>query len=159
MSREKRIAAGLALLAALVFAGSLRNGLTNWDDDYYVTQNTLIERLDPAGIREIFGRSIVFMNNCAPVTILSYAVDHALWERRPFGYHLTNVLLHVLCTLLLYALLRRILGRGDPGGAAALAAGLFAIHPVQRDRGGSPSARILPGMAFPGALAWLARRP
>jgi len=158
---RRAIPAALALAAFLVFAGSLYNGLTNWDDDYYVTLNPLIERLDPAGIREIFGPKIVFMSNCAPVTILSYAVDYALWERRPGGYHLTNILLHVLCTLLLYALLRRILGRGDPDGGtfpAALAAGLFAIHPVQVETVAWVSERKnLLGMIFLlGAfLAWL----
>ncbi len=131
---RRAIPLALALIAFLVFAGSLRNGLTNWDDDIYVTDNTLIERLDPEGIREIFVKQIVFNANVAPLTILSYAVDYAFWERRPAGYHLTNMLLHILCTLLLYRLLHRILGRGDPGAAtipAALAAGLFAIHPVQ----------------------------
>lgn len=161
MSREKKVALGLAFVAVLVFAGSLRNGLTNWDDDYYVTLNPIIERLDPAGLREIFGAKIVFMSNCAPVTILSYAVDYALWKRRPAGYHLTNILLHTLCTLLLYALLRRILGRGDPDGGtipAALAAGLFAIHPVQVETVAWVSERKnLLGMIFLLAafLAWL----
>jgi len=158
---RRAIPVALALIAFLVFAGSLRNGLTNWDDDYYITQNTLIERLDLGGIREIFGTSIVFMNNCAPITILSYAIDYALWERRPAGYHLTNVLLHALCTLLLYALLRSILGRGEPGGGtipAALAAGLFAIHPVQVESVAWVAERKnLLGMIFllAGFVAWL----
>ncbi|OGP82368.1 MAG: hypothetical protein A2Y95_05770 [Deltaproteobacteria bacterium RBG_13_65_10] len=39
MSREKKIALGLAFLAVLIFVGALRNGFTNWDDDDYVTQN------------------------------------------------------------------------------------------------------------------------
>jgi Flp pilus assembly protein TadD len=134
MSREKRIALGLAFIAALAFMGALRNGFTNWDDDDYVTQNVQIERLDPAGVREMFRTRSVFAANWAPLTIFSYAIDYALWGRRALGYHLTNVLLHVLCTLLLYALLARILGRGDPAEGtipAAIAAALFAIHPVQ----------------------------
>jgi Flp pilus assembly protein TadD len=124
----------LFLLALGVFAGALGNDFTNWDDDKYVTGNALIERLDPGGAREMFRISSVFAGNWAPLTILSYAVDHALWGRRPVGYHLTNLLLHALCTLLLYVLLRKVLGRGDPDSAtlpSAVAAALFAIHPVQ----------------------------
>jgi hypothetical protein len=51
-------------------------------------------------------RSVV-VGNWAPVTILSLSLDYAIWGRRPFGYHLTNLVLH------------------------AIAAALFAIHPVQ----------------------------
>ncbi len=122
----------LALIAVLVFAGSLRNGLTNWDDDNYVTESPLILRLDPPGLRQIF-TSVVY-HTWAPATILSYAVDHAVFGMRPSGYHLTNVLLHALCTVLLYLLLCRILSPVDPGAAAlpaTFAAALFAIHPVQ----------------------------
>ncbi len=128
------IPTALALLAIITFAPSLQNGFTNWDDEDYVRANPLIRNLDAAGLRAIFDPSNVVVGNWAPVTILSFGLDHALWELRPRGYHLTNILLHGLCTALLYALLSRLLGLGEPRRgrrAAVIAAGLFAIHPVQ----------------------------
>lgn len=130
--RHHWIPAALALLALSVFAGALQNDFVNWDDDKYVTKNELIQRLDAQSLSEIF--TVVYFHTWEPVKILSYAIDYAIWGLRPFGYHLTNCLLHALCTVLLYLLLCRILGRGDPGSArapSALAAALFAIHPVQ----------------------------
>ncbi len=120
--------------AVLVFAGAIDHDFTNWDDGEYVVGNRAIERLDAAGVREMFRPSSVVVGNWAPLTILSYAVDYSLWGRRPFGYHLTNVLLHALAVVLLFLLLDRILSRGDPDASlapAAIAAALFAIHPVQ----------------------------
>jgi len=128
------VPAGLTLLALLAFAGALRLGFTNWDDDKYVTTNPLILRLDAPSIREMFRTTSVFAGNWAPLTILSYAIDHAVWGERPVGYHLTNVLLHALCTLLLFRLLVALLGERVSGGAeasAAIAVVLFAVHPVQ----------------------------
>jgi len=159
MRRSWIIPAGLALLACLVFAGAVRQDFTNWDDNKYVTEDSLILRLDPPGLRRIF-TSVVF-HTWAPVTILSYAVDHAVFGMRPSGYHLTNVLLHALCTVLLYLLLCRILSPADPGAAAlpaAIAAALFAIHPVQVESVAWVAERknVL-GMAFllGSFLAWL----
>ena len=134
MKRDHRfwIPTGLALLAFALLSGALGHEFTNWDDPEYVTKNPLIKRLDPEGVGEIF-TSVVY-STWAPVKILSYAIDHAVWGMRPFGYHLTNIFLHVICTLLLYLLLSRILGREasiDGRFPAAIAAALFAIHPVQ----------------------------
>jgi tetratricopeptide (TPR) repeat protein len=132
--RSAALAAALALLALAVFAGSLGHQFTNWDDQEYVTGNALIRKLDPGAVREMFRTSSVHVGNWAPVTILSYSLDYAVWRDRPLGYHLTNVLLHALTTVLLYLLLCRLLARGAPRASkapAAVAAALFAVHPVQ----------------------------
>ena len=39
-----------------------------------------------------------------PLTWISLMIDHELWGFNPGGYHLTNVLLHLTATLLLFAL-------------------------------------------------------
>ena len=73
---------------------------------------------------------------------------------RPFGYHLTNLVLHAIVVVLLFLWLRRLL---DDAGAAASAeegrrathrgwaafagAALFAVHPMQAETAGYVSAR------------------
>ena len=39
-----------------------------------------------------------------PVTVVSYLADNFIWGLRPFGYHLTNILWHICCSLLVYLL-------------------------------------------------------
>lgn len=70
-----------------------------------------------------------------PVFIASYALDAALWGRRAVGFHLTNVTLHALNSLLVYLLARRLFDTAGATGerrrdAAAFVAGLlFLLHP------------------------------
>jgi tetratricopeptide (TPR) repeat protein len=58
---------------------------------------------------------------------LTYMMDGALWGGGPFGFHLTNLLLHVLNVLLLLEIARRL---GMACRGAVFGAALFAVHPV-----------------------------
>ncbi|AKJ63637.1 hypothetical protein L21SP4_00356 [Kiritimatiella glycovorans] len=62
-----------------------------------------------------------------PLGVLLFAFDHAVWGLAPFGYHLTNLLLHLLATWLTYRLARRLFNTDRP---ALLTAAVFAVHPV-----------------------------
>ena len=53
-------------------------------------------------------RAICWHDVTRPVVNFSYAVDRALWGPAPFGFHLTNVLLHMLNVVLLFRLARRL---------------------------------------------------
>src|SRR4029077_13055883 len=87
-------------------------------------------------------RGIVLHDLTRPLTNLSYALDFAVWGTRPFGFHLTNVLLHLLNVVLLF---RVALGMADPSGrptvVAAVAATLFAVHPMLTESVGYVSSR------------------
>jgi|GEM_PF-2967427 len=62
-----------------------------------------------------------------PLGELAFAVDYAVWGLKPFGCHLTNLVLHLLCVFLTWRLVRRLT---DSPQVAFVAATLFAIHPV-----------------------------
>jgi hypothetical protein len=86
----------------------------------------------PASLFEAFSRS--YMNVVdgqhpyyRPLVTVSYALDARWSGLRPFGYHLTNVVLHVIASLLFYAVLRRI---AFDRLVSTLAALVFAVHPV-----------------------------
>lgn len=61
-----------------------------------------------------------------PIVQLSFAMDHWLWGAEPFGYHLTNLLLHLGCCALLFLVVRR--AGASPLGAA-LAVLVFGLAP------------------------------
>ncbi len=121
--------AGLAVLlviTAVVYYKSLFHPFLNWDDPQYVTENTLIRTLSPANLRAIFTRP--YFSLYIPFTLVSYALDYQFWHFNAFGYHLTNLSLHLLNVALTFGLVGCLTGEWAVGFGVAL---LFGIHPVQ----------------------------
>lgn len=111
------------LLAAATVAAywpALHAGFV-WDDDTFLTANDLIKSVHGL-YRFWFTRDAP---DYWPVTSTSLWLEWRLWGLNATGYHVTNVLLHVAESLLLWRLLRRL---NIPG--AYLAAFLFALHPI-----------------------------
>jgi len=104
-----------------------------WDDRPLIVENVLVknaDRLDEMltrGFWESDDNHDRFRAFYRPLISLSYFVDHAIWGPKPFGFHLTNLLLHFACCLLVLRL--GLDERLDPRAAFAGAA-LFAVHPV-----------------------------
>lgn len=124
------VAVGLA--AFLVFANSLSNGLV-YDDHFLIERNRLLREADIWGILTTHywagyeGEANV-NGQYRPLTVLSFMLDGlgGIW---PLRYHLTNIILHVVNSLLAYLLcLNLSLKRG-----AILAALLFAVHPIHAE--------------------------
>ena len=117
----------LAALVLAVFGGCLDHGFVDtWDDALYVTANPAIR-----GFGRDQWRAALFgfhAGNWAPVQMVSYMVDHALFGLEARAFLRTNLLLHALNGILLYALASRLSGRRT---WPALGAALFLVHPVQ----------------------------
>ncbi len=94
-----------------------------WDDDAYVTRNRTLETA--GGLRRIWFE-IGATPQYYPLVFSTFWLERRVWDLNPFGYHLTNVLLHAASAVLLWRILRRL---SVPG--AWLAAAVFAVHPVQ----------------------------
>src|ERR1041384_3178307 len=78
------------------------------------------------------------MGHYQPLTWVTLGLDYVIWGMNPFGYHLTNLVLHAANTVLFYFLALRLLSyvlpRDEEGATivgAALAAMLFSIHPLR----------------------------
>ncbi len=98
----------------------------NYDDDSYVTNNAHVQAgLVWGTVRWAFTSTEAA--NWHPLTWVSHALDCTLYDLNPSGHHLTNVLLHVLCVMLLFLLLVRAT---NAPGRSFLVAALFAIHPL-----------------------------
>ncbi len=91
-----------------------------------------------------------FLNMYAPLTYTTWAgvariawmdsTDHSGLQLNPYVFHAANLVLHVACAVLVYAILRRLLARvelpalepsADSRWAACTGALLFALHPMQ----------------------------
>jgi Flp pilus assembly protein TadD len=116
----------LALLTVAALGGVVGNGFVDYDDDLYVSANRELARgpgLD--GLRWAF--TTTRGGNWHPLTWVSHLVDVRLFGLRPAGHHAVNLAIHVVNVWLLFALLHRLAGALWP---AALAAALFAVHPL-----------------------------
>ncbi len=114
---------GLALLAVVGYLPTLQAEFV-WDDAILI---------DAEPVREFSGLWRIWFEATAlereahywPITYSSFWLEHKFWGFAPAGYHATNVVLHLLNSLLLLLLLHRF---ALPG--AWLAAAIFAVHPV-----------------------------
>jgi hypothetical protein len=119
----KRFAAACLLLALpLAVYQPCLEGDFIWDDDKYVSQNL---RSFDGLIRCWTGPQATQGSQFYPLVYTSFWLEYRTWGLNPYGYHRNNVLLHGLCSMLFWILLRRL---AVPG--AFLAASIFALHPV-----------------------------
>ena len=126
-----RLAIGVAvLLAGLVYVNALDNPFV-YDDRRLIVENRSIR--PPLNLQAVVLREVA-----RPAVNISYAIDRVLWGPSPAGFHVTNVLLHMLNVALLFEFVRRGTGRIV---SAFLAAALFAVHPMMTQAVGYISGR------------------
>jgi len=65
-----------------------------------------------------------------PVLSTAFFIDRSLWGLHPFGYHLTNFLLHAFNAILIYLLIFSVLKNQN---VAMLSSLLFAVHPINAE--------------------------
>ena len=131
----------VATVAAIIYLPILSADFV-YDDVLQIEIDTYIHQ--PQHFADVLSLKVMtqgVIDNNRPVMLLSLMLDSVLWGKTPFGYHLTNLLLHSLCSaivfVLLYAFLRRISARKEqeagPLWGAFIGAMLFAIHPINSE--------------------------
>ena len=125
---------GVALFAIILFANTFGHGFVNWDDPALIEENEAIRSLAPGHVIALF--KPVANETYQPVRVLSYAIDYALWELKPQGYHVVNSLLHAGAGVWLFLLAWLLLDRLRPKQGrdnrvlALLIALIWVAHPV-----------------------------
>src|SRR3984893_12050843 len=121
---------GLLLAAvALIYGNTLRNEFT-MDDGIYVLRNPQVTNASVRGLFAPNKVSAVFR----PLSFATFALNWRFGGAHPFGFHLFNLILHAVASLLLYLLLEALLGASPPARAVAFAAVLvFAVHPLHTE--------------------------
>ena len=130
----------LCLVSVFLYANILWNGFV-WDDNIFITHNPSFQ--DFKNIPSFFSEGF-----CAevekpcdfyrPVVSLTYLLDYVLWGLQPFGFHLTNLIIHTLVVLLVYWVAVKLEEALNPlapppefiSWMPFSAALFFAIHPV-----------------------------
>ncbi len=116
------IGLGALLFCAVLIAylPALHGGLV-WDDDAHLTRPDMQSLHGLWRIWFDLGSTQQYY----PLLHSAFWIEHLLWGDAVFGYHLTNLVLHVGAALLVVLIVRRL---SLPG--AWLAGFIFALHPV-----------------------------
>jgi hypothetical protein len=143
----------MGLLAVLLYTPSLNSGFV-YDDVALIDVDSYIHQ--PAHFGEVLSLRILqrdMINNNRPLVVLCLMVTSLFSGKTPLGYHAVSVVLHGLCTGLLFVVLVRLLEQGgrwrnsiaEHGRssrqwhqtgqmlAAATGALVFAAHPVNTE--------------------------
>lgn len=100
-ARPLTLAVCLTLATLAVYGRALTQGFVHMDDPVYVTGNDhVLGGLNYQNVRWSFVG--IHDANWIPLTWLSLMLDANLFGARPFGFHLTNLVLHIANTLLLF---------------------------------------------------------
>lgn len=131
----------IGAIAIALYANTLKNSFV-YDDEATIVNNNLIKDLHNLPI--LFKKDyLIFANEASyrPVVTLTYFLDYAFYGLNPWGYHLTNVLLHGCNAIMLYIFFKLLIYRlATPSkqltakcvlfDSPLLAASLFAVNPV-----------------------------
>ncbi|MGP8153652.1 MAG: tetratricopeptide repeat protein [Smithella sp.] len=116
----------LTVVTLAVFWQVNQYDFVTFDDPIYVTHNSHISSgFTLNGFRWAFGTTHAEFWH--PLTWLSLMLDYQLYGLNAGGYHLTNRILHILSTLLLFWLFSHMTGAI---WRSAFVAALFALHPL-----------------------------
>lgn len=147
-SLSRKHLALLTMACLVVYANSFWNAFV-WDDQALVVGNSFLP--DWRNVLKLFttnlfagaeGQSSFYR----PIQALTYMGDYHLWGKVPFGFHLTNLLLHLTDAILLYYLLASMTNLQ----VAFIAGLLFVVHPLQTE-----AITYIAGRADPLALGFM----
>ncbi len=111
---------------AIYFAALDFYFLVRSDDKAYIFRNPYLQVLSLENIAAIF--SNLHFGDYLPVTLLSYSWDFTFWGFEPFGYRLTQVVLHALNACLLFGILIFLRVSKKAAWFSVL---IFTAHPIQ----------------------------
>ena len=135
------VALFIAIVTLTVFFPALRNEFVGWDDFELLVENLNYRGLGWDQLRWMF--TTFHTGHYQPLSWITFGLDYLLWGMNPFGYHLTNLVLHVANAVLFYFLVLRLLSLALSAPstsadfrlrvAAGFAALFFAIHPLRAE--------------------------
>ncbi len=116
----------LVILASAVYLNTLNNQFV-FDDIGLIVENSAVRHLGNIPSRFTSGIANIPYR---PLRGISFTIDYQFTGLNPVGYHISNILFHVVTTLLVFWIISALSGKPR---VAFFAACLFAVHPVHTD--------------------------
>jgi tetratricopeptide (TPR) repeat protein len=124
IGRERWLYAGVAVLALLATANSLANGFV-YDDVALIATDSRVQSWD-AWWTEFARTYWPEGDGYRPLTMLAWRAQWTIGGGSPIAFHAVSVALHIATSVAVLRLAMLVM----PMAVAALAAALFAVHPV-----------------------------
>ncbi|MFH1283086.1 MAG: tetratricopeptide repeat protein [bacterium] len=127
--------AAFSSIILVLYSGSIKSPFL-FDDTSKILNNPDIKKLYEIGKKLIYPYSeakTTFRNDPSrPVTYFSFALNYNFGKLDTFGYHLFNVILHILNTLFVFMLVKRLMlnMNKDFYFVPLFTALFFAVHPI-----------------------------
>ncbi|MCB4792012.1 MAG: tetratricopeptide repeat protein [Elusimicrobia bacterium] len=131
--KQLLIVLSIFIITLLAHINVLRNSYV-LDDFRLIVNNDFISK--QGNIKVIFDlkqflNPVKIVCGARPLTIISLMLDYFFWQLNPFGYHLTNLMLHGLNSILVYVLCYLLIKNNSHKYLSSIFAALaFALHPV-----------------------------
>ena len=125
----------IAAVTLVVFYNTFQNEFV-FDDESVVQNNTSITTLSnipkyftgEEGFHKVIGKYY------RPIVSSTYAIDYALYGLSPKGFHITNVIIHLIASLLLFKIFSLLFARSKYGNLISLIITLlFVVHPIHTE--------------------------
>lgn len=119
----------IVIFGFCAFGNSIKGDFL-FDDETLVTENRFIR--DWGYLPDVFKEDLGAgagkeWNAYRPFQVVTYMADHSIWELDPRGYHLTNVILHVLTALCLFWFLNILF---NDHAVSLITSLFFVVHPI-----------------------------
>src|SRR3989338_621725 len=124
----------IVFLSILVYSNTLWHGFA-FDDVRHIVQNEFIRKSQylPSYVTSDFWKMANYSEKppyYRPIFLLSLFADYKLWGLNPFGFHLTNILIHISTIMLLYTLALNLF---QDKFIALISSLIFGLHPVHTE--------------------------
>ena len=117
----------LSIISVIVFCNTLDNTFV-YDDSVTIVKNNLIKSWK--NFHTLFSFNYFILSgelSYRPIATLTYFIDYSLWGLNSTGFHLTNILLQTINTILFYIFLKRVTKITTLAFFSTL---LFTTHPI-----------------------------
>ncbi|MFQ5455959.1 MAG: tetratricopeptide repeat protein [Nitrospirota bacterium] len=123
----------ISLIIVVIYYNSLDNSF-HYDDYHSIVENSFIRGI--GNIPSFFLTTLTFSGyerfakSYRPLLLVSYTINYYFGKLDPYGYHLVNIIIHLLCSVFLYLIVKEITGDYN---ISLLSGILFALMPINTD--------------------------
>jgi len=125
-NRQLIVYSALFVLVMAIYYQTIGFNFINLDDNLYVFNNPIVASgLNKESLNWAFTK--FYAANWHPVTWVSHLIDVELYGLNPGGHHATNIVFHLLNSILAFTVFKKMTGSF---WKSAIVAALFAVHPT-----------------------------